>query len=104
MSRIVLLFPITNDKGYYHGYTPPTSAHYPHPAVSTVVLDMIQYSLSILYNNRRPMRDQPEGRNTVYVRHLGVMTWRQKHTATRIGTTMVLHLAQARHSVAATKA
>jgi hypothetical protein len=62
-----------------------------HPAVSTVVLDMIQYSLSILYDNRRPMHDQTEGRNTVYVRYFEVTTWRQKHTATRIGIMTVLH-------------
>jgi hypothetical protein len=84
---------VTNDKELPRQTTrTSTSARHPHLAVSTVVLDMIILleSLSTLYDNRRPMHE-PGGRNTVYVRYLEVMTWRQKHPATRTGTTMVLY-------------
>ena len=42
-------------------YTDTPVVRHPHPAV----LDMIQYSLSILYDNRCPMHGQPKGRNTL---------------------------------------
>jgi hypothetical protein len=43
-------------------YTDTPLVRHPHLALSTVVLDMIQYSLSIIYDNRRPipMHGQPK--------------------------------------------